>query len=367
MNRSARPYRLDVVAFLGGAVNAKRVSAVYNAVDAVQISEGYQGKIQYLFVISEGQSGGHGASVESDPTTTTNSSSTRRTFPRLNNALFVDSFLSGGDSTLSFKDGAGGEFGNIVMINVRGSGVKQERCLQGGTHVKPSWSGGGRGGGDRRDYLWFSKDNILFGVPDAAYLLDAGCEGLSEIDREDPIFLAIPPIPKFNSRPDPRPRVNSVVFRDVDTVPTGSDEGNEDGFFTQASFRGAFGPDEEDVWITGHSWLAAHNGLGAHLQAEVDVAALSSDDDGDMMPSRAVVITVCVLVPAVIAAFVGAVIVYYVRFKRVESKYQELLVLTDATAIGGHWHHTGDRPASGQGSGVEMSRATTAMPSVSSV
>ena len=58
----ARPCRLDGVAFRGGAVNAKRVSAVYNAVDGVKISEGYQGKIQYLFVVAEGQTVGRGAS-----------------------------------------------------------------------------------------------------------------------------------------------------------------------------------------------------------------------------------------------------------------------------------------------------------------
>jgi hypothetical protein len=132
--------------------------------------------------------------------------------------------------------------------------------------------------------------------------------------------------------------VDSVVFQNVDPVP------RDDAFFTQASFRGAFGGADSDVWIDAWTWLAAHNGLGKHLPSQAATITVAVDSSVAEkkhkrplgLDDRSVVIAVGVLVPAAFAVFVGMVF-YYVRFKRVESKYQELISHhADVTAIRGH-------------------------------
>merc|ERR1719453_2731685 len=93
----------------GGTVNAKYVSVLFVGDDAIDTDLGYQGKIQFAFVMI-GDDGNHGTEMDGV-----------YSYPQLYNALFVghltgttgsvstdDSY----DAVLRLREGTGGEFGN---------------------------------------------------------------------------------------------------------------------------------------------------------------------------------------------------------------------------------------------------------------
>jgi len=255
----------DGIELFGGSVNMKFVSILFCGDDGIDMDEGYNGNIQFLFVMT-GKDGHHGAEIDSQAYQVVNGELVRnpdtlpRTMPRVYNSLFVGSVhgtpqsVSSDDqrdALLRIREGAGGEWANLVAANVARVGLLQNTCgSEMRTHDRPD--------GSESDYFWFSPNNVISSIYHEYgfienFSLDDGCEGLSEIDVVGDLGLInLPPtVDEDLLSIDPRPSPDSILFEDYDEVP-------DHPFFTPVDFRGAFG---EDLWLSPWSWLAEFDHL----------------------------------------------------------------------------------------------------------
>jgi hypothetical protein len=296
----------DGIEFFGGTVNVKYLSVVFCGDDAIDTDQGYQGKIQFAFVIVD-RDGHHGTEMDSKI------GKTPRSFPQLYNALFVGSLQNDPNSVSSddahpammrLRENTGGEFGNIVMVNVKDFGVMQTDCgTEMRTHTLPATT-------DKPDYLWFSDNNIISGPGSFYDLRGTECTGFTAATPADPLLLVVPQIPLPTSEYDPRPRPESPVFNNVDALPS-------DSFWTKVDYKGAFGKDVADMWISGYTWLADNNRLAADL-------AVSTSETDDTLT----IILGTVFGGLAVIALISC-LCFYRRARAVERKYVTLIKETD--------------------------------------
>lgn len=240
----------DGIELFGGTVNLKYVVVLFAGDDGIDTDHGYQGKIQFAFVMVGSGAGHHG--VEMDSKTDGDLDSQPRSHPQLYNALFVGSneapsSESSDDqlpSIMRLREGTGGQFGNIVMTNVgNGPGVLINDC--GSEALVQDMTQAGR----FPDFLYFSQNNIINTDYIKEYMLQDKCAGIENGLNVDPELTNMPvdaaeAIKAF----DPRPVAGGNSYKNVDSVP-------KDKFFTPVDYKGAFGSD--DLWISGWSWLSA--------------------------------------------------------------------------------------------------------------
>ncbi|XRB16519.1 hypothetical protein RI054_13g63630 [Pseudoscourfieldia marina] len=239
----------DGVEFFGGTVDVKYMSVLFAEDDAIDTDQGYQGRIQYAFVLLDKNSH-HGTEMDSKEEKDMNDQT--RSFPQLYNALFVSTqdhspgTASSDDlipAVMRLREGTGGEFGNIIITNVVNAGVYQDAC-SGERRTSGTKPSSGRPG-----YLWFSQNNIIYG-PGKAFDLKSGCAGLSSALRVDPNLASVPSELSRNMFGiDPRALPEGAAFMDIDDVPS-------DGWFEKVSYKGAFGSELSSLWIAKYSWLA---------------------------------------------------------------------------------------------------------------
>lgn len=244
------------------------MSILFCGDDGIDMDEGYNGNIQFLLVMT-GKDGHHGAEIDSMAYQVIDGEQVRlvdsqpRTMPKVYNSLFVGSVhgtpqsVSSDDqreALLRIREGAGGEWANIVAANVARVGLLQTTC---GAEERTSFMPDD----DVPEFLWFSSNNIIesiylpFGFVDL-FELEEGCDGLTDATTVDELGL-VNLGPVVDETPglkiDPRPTPGSPLFENVDPVP-------DDPFFTEVDFKGAFGPDEN--WLEGWSWLSENGVLG---------------------------------------------------------------------------------------------------------
>ena len=242
----------DGFEMFGGTVNLKYISALFVGDDAIDTDQGYQGKIQYAYVMI-GTSGNHGVEMDSQTDGTT-----PRSFPQLYSATFVH-HLDGvpasvssddlRDATLRLRESTGGEFGNIIVTNVPSAGVLQNDC--GSETITHDLSSAGTS----PDYLWFSSQNIIFGASGITLYLDddGSCAGLTDAVNSDPQLTLMPGEADEDSPAfDPRPVASGPAYTSPDTNPT-------DSFFEATSYKGAF---DTTLWLEDFSWLADQPQVG---------------------------------------------------------------------------------------------------------
>jgi hypothetical protein len=262
----------DGVELFGGSVNMKFVSILFCGDDGIDMDEGYNGNIQFLFVMT-GKDGHHGAEIDSmagqvvDGVVVKDVDSQPRTLPKVYNAMFVGSVhgtpqsVSSDDqreALLRIREGAGGEWGNMVLANVAKVGLLQSKCgSEIRTHTKPVVDADDQ-------FLWFSPNNVIESIYYGVGLIDLyeledsdgypSCQGLEDMIVADDLGLAaLPPLLDEDiGLFDPTPLPGSILLEDVDEVPAG-------GFFTPVDFKGPFSPDE-DLWLNCWSWLS-ENGV----------------------------------------------------------------------------------------------------------
>merc|ERR550514_2074202 len=252
----------DGVEFFGGTVNCKYVTVLFVGDDAIDLDQGYQGKIQHLFIMVA-STGHHAFEIDNDGSAPDKQP---RTFPRIYNALVVGPEEHAPDPASSddvkqglvrIREGAGGEYANFIVTNIHSSAVAQDKCgTETRTHTKPA-SG--------TDYLWFSSKNILEQGQTKFNLKNSGgsytdCAGLDTATELDPKLLMMPAnIEADVAFFDPRPEPSSPAFSDFEPKPV-------DSFFTQADYLGAFG---EDLWIDGWSWLSENRRVPDNIYGPV--------------------------------------------------------------------------------------------------
>ena len=264
MNHIEVAYNLDDgVEFFGGTVNVKYLSVLFCGDDGIDTDLGYNGSIQFAFVMV-GTGGHHAAEMDSKY------DKQPRSFPRLYNALIVggqnrDMPESSDDQKsglIRLREGTGGEFGNIVMINVMQHGVRMNDCAS-ETRIQ----GFNKPSGSDRDYLWFSPNNIVAGTH-SPLNLGTGCQGLTTVQDVDPKLIMAPAVMHEDIKfMDPRPMPGSPVFTEFDAVPN-------DFFFDQVDFRGAFG---KDLWLAGWSWLSENGRIPDNLNGVILPSSIRMD------------------------------------------------------------------------------------------
>merc|ERR1719238_2057987 len=163
----------DGVECFGGTVNMKYVSLISNGDDQLDTDHGYTGKLQFVFALL-GTAAHHG--TEMDSKTNGDLDSQPRSYPQLYNALFIgqkdiprsqltdpESSDDKKDGVLRLREGTGGQFGNIIITNVRDVGVQNDNC---GSETKVQDAPGDA------NSLYFSNKNIIFG---ASTLFETDC------------------------------------------------------------------------------------------------------------------------------------------------------------------------------------------------
>ena len=153
--------------FFGGTVNVKWLSVLFVGDDAIDTDEGYQGKLQFVYIMlgAKGDTG-----CEMDSKTGGNLDSMPRSHPELASVTII-----GGGGTASngalmrLREGTGGKFANLVLAHGRERAVRIDQCGSVAlTQAVPSVSAPLAGSGadapsalDRSSYLFFSSKNVV--------------------------------------------------------------------------------------------------------------------------------------------------------------------------------------------------------------
>ncbi|CAD7699374.1 unnamed protein product, partial [Ostreobium quekettii] len=254
----------DGVEFFGGTVNAKFISVLFCGDDGIDTDEGYQGKLQFVFVIT-GTSGHHGFEMDSV------GDETPRSSPQIYNVLIVGGSTDPGMVTsdqqknglIRLREGTGAHLGNLITVNVADKAVWLSNCTDALTVTQDIENRSGP------DTLYFSPGNML-GPHTAPVRTSIGCRGkeLRSWSKEEPnLVMVAETINDTVLFIDPRPRTgSSPVYRAVDDVPA--------DFFTPVDYRGAFG---EDLWLSGWSLLDEFGLIPDNVFGEFQEGVIQSD------------------------------------------------------------------------------------------
>jgi len=325
----------DGFEMFGGTVNLKYISVLFVGDDAIDTDEGYQGKIQFAFVMI-GTDGHHGTEMDSK------GDASPRSFPQLYSATFVG-HLSGTPSSVSsddqieammrLREGTGGEFGNLILtnVNVDAVGVYQDSC---GSEIRtqelPS-SG-------KPDYMWFSSNNIVSG-PGASFELRPGCDGITTVIGSDPALRLMPTDADYDSTSidpsvleflDAEKTIPGPAYSFVDDVP-------DDNFFDSVPYKGAFSSDQS-TWLVGWSWLADNDVL---VETSTPGASSSSKKKSSGIAEPIFWTIIAILIVVVIAACImGYICMGY------KNKYEQLIdqgdILNPTNPAALHLHSVGE-------------------------
>ena len=255
----------------GGTVNLKYCSAIFCGDDAFDTDEGYQGKMQFLFALV-GENGHHATEMDSKI------DAQPRSFPQMYGATFIgggDMNTNSNDAVMKLREGTGGEFANIIMSHGHKNGMYQEKCgTEKRTQTKPAAS-------EKPNYLWWSKNNMMYDSTPATvdhkeFVVDGskcaktvGGDAAAVFDAADPKLRLLPvKVTSKMAMIDPRPEKGSPALSKADAVPAG------DSFFSDVSYRGAF---EEDLWLSGLSWLDSAGKLPMNEWGEALCGELKAD------------------------------------------------------------------------------------------
>lgn len=233
----------DGFEFFGGTVDAKYLSAIYCGDDCFDTDWGYQGRGQFFFGLLGRDVCGRGFEMDNDGK---NMDGQPRSCPTFSNVTLVgpgggSPSGDGSDYMLVLREGTGGDFRNMVIVNGNGKGVrvKDQATLDIVTGTLPQ---------NRLNSLFFSSRNIIHGCADSAFHDDVA--GLLTIQSSDPTLSGIDQS-STSTVIDPRPVVGSTVFDSVD-------QPYDQEFFTEVDYKGAF---SENLWLKGWSWLDENNRL----------------------------------------------------------------------------------------------------------
>lgn len=242
----------DGIGLLGGTVNLKHVITCFNSGDALYYSYGYRGKIQFLFsiqnVITGGSSNGINIKVESV------SDSLR--LPTSVGEIWNATLISTGDSTgKSFLNTYTGKYKYALYYKKDGSGTFANSIVAetpyGGVFVDTSKLADGTSTRDSLGKTLFIKNNIWTHIGAGSTIQAAAMsyKFLADTLRANGNDTLDPGL--YYSWADsgllnPLPTVGGIAYQNLATVPNGD-------FFTQTTFRGAFGADN---WAAGWSALS---------------------------------------------------------------------------------------------------------------
>lgn len=247
----------DGFEWFGGTVNGKYLVSAFNDDDAFDWDEGYRGKLQFLFTIQDPSVGNH--AFESDGGTTPEDG-TPYAMPTIYNYTAIGSGATATNSNSIgpiFRDNTGGKVFNSIFHDFRGYAWRIEtesaqsqdsaKRLAAGDIVIASNMFGTFGAGTTDAQLFLSPNATSGGpAPGSNYTAEHIRAALqSNRVNTDPQFVAIDRT--RGGLLDPRLRAGSPALQLAASAPN-------DGFFTAASYLGAF--------TTSGNWAYAWTKLG---------------------------------------------------------------------------------------------------------
>jgi len=246
----------DGIGVLGGAVDFRYCSTIFNQGNGVSVDEGYIGTMQYLFCMV-GNKGKYCLDVRSS------GNDFPRSFPQISHATLIGGAPKNPNALINLSGGTGGTFQNLILMNALVS-VQHQNC-----------SSEARVQGNPADSeilpgtLYFSGNNILFETSISRsfkqFSLDDSCiwnPSPTSINlfprllrtRQDMNEITIKN-GGFDFRPDPC----GPAYSQVETALTSPK-------LTAEDWKGGFGPEN---WLVGLSYLSDNLYLSSDVQSDV--------------------------------------------------------------------------------------------------
>jgi len=265
----------DGYEFWGGTVNAKYLVAAFCGDDAFDWDDGWRGNAQFWFAIQApdeaGSAGEHDGAHPDD--------NSRFSKPNIYNVTYIGpgSDASNDDVAIMLRDGTGGTYANSIFTGFPTKAIEvEDRAADVGTDARKHMEDGDL---VIKNNIWwdfapgdeFTAAELIQVTedaedPSAAFLASHMTTNMNSI--EDPMLRGISREP--NGQLDPRFGGGSPVGKDVAPIP-------EDVFFTDASYKGAFGTKN---WAMDWTALDAMGYFG-DLPYGGSNEVLVSDDDID--------------------------------------------------------------------------------------
>ncbi len=212
----------DGFEWFGGTVNARYLLSMYSDDDSFDVDEGWDGYGQFWLAI---QKDGADNGLEADGYS--GSAEGQSTFPAIFNATFIGHGSAEGNDVnagLNLRNGYTGTVANSIISGFGGPALQADastilRCEEGSFNLK-----------------------ALLINDSGSFDLDTECLVVEDFVEEDPRFVN-PGSPAFNYIPDV-------------SAATGGVRPPDNGFFdTEATYIGAFDPENTVPWISQGSWI----------------------------------------------------------------------------------------------------------------
>ncbi|MEA1986951.1 MAG: T9SS type A sorting domain-containing protein [Candidatus Marinimicrobia bacterium] len=249
----------DGFEFFGGTVNVKYLSALFVGDDAFDTDEGYQGKGQFLFTIQGTDMCGRGFEMDNSGS---NMDLQPRSYPQFSNATIIGPnggtpTNDGSDELIRLREGTGGDFRNMLLAYGNGVGL---RVKDGATQALIP------------DSISFTSNSVIYDCATAQFHSDI----ISDFTAKNinPEFRHLEG--RQNSGMiDPRPAIGSSLLDSAVAL-------ENDGFFTQVDFIGAFGNEQ---WLESWSILDEQGRLGTATAIENNNISLATSFELSSYPN----------------------------------------------------------------------------------
>mmetsp|Transcript_39176 Transcript_39176/g.122556 ORF Transcript_39176/g.122556 Transcript_39176/m.122556 type:complete len:1287 (-) Transcript_39176:462-4322(-) len=300
----------DGVEYYGGNVNVKYLSVLFPGDDGVDVSAGFYGKIQYLYVLMDKKSN-HAMEIDGSFEFGT----VNQTFPQIFNALLVahvehePAAASSDDqfpSIILLRGGAGGRLGNIIVENVNEVGVLRANCTD-EVYSRSDFTA------TSRNTLFFSSSNIIHTVGGVQMCDECVNKATIIALNTDPQLVMQGPTPShLTPFIDPRPIDGGNSFTEADFSAMIDLDGSEDTFFDDVNFKGAFPLQGSGNWLVGLSWLDDNARTPINVDGTVvDCAGLTESETWTASEPMFLTCQVVVHAPAVLTIEEGATVYVY--------------------------------------------------------
>ncbi|RME68596.1 MAG: hypothetical protein D6781_10565 [Verrucomicrobia bacterium] len=248
----------DGIEIFGGTVNLKHVALAFGADDGLDVDQGWRGKAQFVFVVSndigddKSDKGGEwdGATAPNDASPLTNAQIYNMTAIGIGDATQPDGSAGRANTALNIRDNWGGAAKNSIFVNYA-------KMVDIEDDAADRWNAGEI---DITNNIWWShiaENNTADGlnarptgvVPTSTLWSDSAKKNLIADPKLRGISYAA------DGGLDPRPAADSpALTAEVATVP--------DAWFTQTDYYGAFAPNSA-TWLEGWTKLSTDGYLAA--------------------------------------------------------------------------------------------------------
>ncbi|MCE5270257.1 T9SS type A sorting domain-containing protein [bacterium] len=265
----------DGYEWFGGTVNTKYLVSAFNGDDSFDTDEGFNGKSQFWFAIQSDQNGIGNRGGEHDGGTVPEDG-LPLSIPVHYNCTYIGAGVGTAnvenDLTFIFRDNAGGRYMNSVFTDFNNEAIDVEDLTSGEDSRHRLELGDltltnnlfyGYGAGSTWDKL------VHNGTTTNAYVVTYLSDAANHNSISDPMLHGISRT--SNGMLDPRPKSGSPALTAGATVPS-------DGFYTQVSYKGAFGPDAGDNWLRGWTFLDQAGYLATPVESGKPVKVVADKD-----------------------------------------------------------------------------------------